>query len=82
MLVQERARIGRRRQCRQNRSIHGVIPLTAAGGNDHVHARQQVRFAFDTSGIQRESRGVGADALPRLHLPLIATLRYLLVEVE
>src|SRR5262249_19749515 len=38
--------------------------------------------ALGAGAVERETGGVGADPLPRLHLPLVALLRNLLVEIE
>src|SRR5664280_3012460 len=56
--------------------------IVAAGGDDHVHTREDVGFAFEAGGIEREAGGVSADALPTLHLALIALLRDLHVEID
>ena len=70
------------RQAGEDRAVGRKVALAAAGGHDHVHAREHLGIAFDAGGIEREPRGIGADALPRLHLALVALLRNLLVEFE
>src|SRR5450759_4676682 len=49
--------------------------VAAGGGDDHVHAGEDVGFALDAGGVEREPGGIGTDALPILHLALIALLR-------
>ena len=70
------------RQAGQDRGVDRDVALAAAGGDDHVGAREHVGVALDAGGVEREPGGIGADALPRLHLALIALLRDLLVEIE
>ena len=63
-------------------AVDGDVALTAAGRDDHVGAAEDFGIALDAGGVEREACGVGADALPRLHLALIALLRDLLVEIQ
>ena len=58
------------------------VALAAAGGDDHVHPRQDFLVALDAGGVQRKPRGIGADALPGFHLALVALFRDLRVEVD
>ena len=58
------------------------VAFAATGGDDHVHPPQDIRVAFDTGGIERQSCGVGSDALPGFHLALIALFRDLRVEAD
>ncbi len=69
-------------QSGQDRGIDCRVALAAAGGDDHVHARQQFGIAFDAGAVEGEPRRIGANALPSLHLALVAFLGNLLVEVE
>ena len=70
------------RQAAENGAVGGKIALAAAGGHDHVHAAEQLRIALGPGAVEREAGGVGADPLPRLHLPLVALLRDLGVEIH
>ena len=56
------------------------VAFAAAGRDDHVHAAEDFPVAFDAGGIQRQPGGIGADALPRFHLTLVALLGDLRVE--
>src|SRR5665647_1259823 len=56
--------------------------IVAAGGDDHVHARENIGLAFDAGGIECKAGGIGADPLPRLHLALIALLGDLRIEID
>lgn len=58
------------------------VALAAAGGDDHVGAREQRRVALEAGVVQGEARGMDAGALPGLHLSLIAAARNLAVEIE
>ena len=71
-----------RRQAGQDRGVDRDVALAAAGRDDHVRARQEFGVAFDAGAVEREPRRIGADALPRLHLALVALFRDLLVEIE
>src|SRR5215510_8464934 len=81
-LVEKGVWIGRFTLVAQDRGVNRDVALAAAGGHDHVHAREQLAIAFDAGVSQRKPSGIGADPLPRLHLPLITLFRDLLVEVE
>ena len=70
------------RHAAQDRAVDGKVALAAAGGDDHVHVRENVGLAFDAGRIERKAGGIGADALPGLHLALIALLRDLRVEID
>ena len=67
---------------RQDGGVDRDVALAAAGRDDHVRAREEFGVALDAGGVERKAGRIGADALPRLHLPLVALLRDLLVEVE
>src|SRR5262249_55615171 len=54
----------------------------ATGGDDHVHAREQLGISLHAGICEREPGGISADPLPRLHLALVALFRDLLVEVD
>jgi hypothetical protein len=58
------------------------VALAAAGGDDHVHVREDLGLAFKACGVERKTGRIGADALPVLHLTLIALLRNLRVETH
>src|SRR5436190_404175 len=58
------------------------VALAAAGRDDHVHAGEDFLVALDAGGVERKPRGIGADALPRLHLALVALLRDLRVKTD
>ena len=73
--VEEGFRRRRAGQAGQDRGVGRDIALAAAGRDDHVGARENVRVALDARGVEREPRRIGADALPRLHLALVALLR-------
>ena len=62
--------------------VGGDIALAAAGGDDHVGGVEQFGLAGDPGIVQRQSCGVNADALPQLHLPLVALFRNLFVEIH
>ena len=79
MLVQVSVGIGAFGYARHDGLIGGVIALPPAGRHDHVHPAQQLGVAFDAGMIQRGAGGVGAVALPWLHLPLLA-LGYLSIQ--
>ena len=64
----------------QDRQIDRDVAFAAAGGNDHVHPAEDFLVALDAGGIERQPGGIGADALPRLHLALVALFRDLGVE--
>ena len=66
----------------QDRRIDGDVALAAAGRHDHVHASEQLGIALHAGTGESKPRGIGADPLPRLHLPLVALFRDLLVEIE
>ena len=66
----------------EDRLVGRIVALAAAGGDDHVHALEQLGVALDPGGVQREAGGVHADALPGLHLPLVAALGDLLVQLQ
>ena len=66
----------------QDRHVDRDVALAAAGRDDHVHAAEDFLVAFDAGRIQRQPGGIGADALPRLHLALIALLGDLRVEAD
>ncbi len=66
----------------ENAGIDRQIALAAAGGDDHVHPRQDFLVALDAGGIQRQPGGIGADPLPGFHLALIALFRDLGVEID
>jgi hypothetical protein len=58
------------------------VALAAASRHDHVGARQQLGLCLQSCAVEREPGRIGPDALPRLHLALIALLRDLPVEFE
>ena len=60
--------------------VDGEIAFAATCGNDHVGAGENVGVALDACGVEREPRGIGADALPGFHLALVALLWDLRVE--
>ncbi len=66
----------------QHRAVDREVALTAASGDDHVDVREHVGVAFDPGALERETGGVGADALPSFHLALIALLGNLRVEID
>ena len=82
MLIEEQSGIFRGAQPRQDCGVDAKIALAAAGRDDHVGLRQQIRLAFDARAVERKAGRISPDALPRLHLPLIALLGNLLVEVD
>ena len=63
-LIQARFRIVVRPQFFGNRSIDFYVALAAGGGDDHVHPLEKLLVAGHASIRQRETGGVGADALP------------------
>ena len=73
--VEEGGRIWRARHTGQDRRVDGEVALAAAGGDDHVHVRQDLGLALDAGAVERKPGRIGADALPILHLPLIALFR-------
>ena len=80
-LVEERAALRHFAHAGEDRGVGRDIALAAGGGDDHVGGIEEIGLARDAGVAQRQSRGIDADALPRLHLPLIALLRDLLVEI-
>ena len=70
------------RQSGEDGAVDVDVAFTAAGGDDHVHAAEQLGIALHAGVLEREAGGIGADALPRLHLPLVALFRDLFVEVD
>ncbi len=81
-LVEEGAWVFRVLDTGEDGAVDGEIALAAAGGDDHVHARENVGLALDAGGVERKTGSIGADALPILHLALIALLRDLGVEID
>src|SRR5208282_4668334 len=79
---EEGAGFGRRAHAAENRGIGGDVALAAFGSDNHVGAVEQVGLAGNAGIAEREARRVDPDALPHLHLPLIALLRNLLVEID
>ncbi len=65
----------------QNVAVHREIALAAAGGDDHVHPRQDFLVRLDAGRIQRQPGGIGPDPLPGFHLALIALFGDLGVEI-
>jgi hypothetical protein len=63
----------------QHALIQRDVALPAAGGDDQVHLGDQAARPCIVDG---QPRGIGAEALPRLHLPLVALTRDLRVEVS
>src|ERR1700749_1391266 len=58
------------------------IAFPAPACDDHVGLRQDFLVALDARRIQRQPGRIGADALPGLHLALVALLRDLGVEIH
>ena len=81
-LVQERLRIGRSAEAGQDLAVDDEIALAAARRDDHVHMRQAVEIAGKARIGERQAGGIGAEALPRLHLANVGLARDLLVELE
>ncbi len=81
-LVEERLLCGDLAQAGEDRAVGGKIALAAAGGDDQVHAAEQFGVALGAGTVEREAGGIGADPLPRLHLPLVAFLRNLQIEIH
>ena len=81
-LVEEELVLARLRQAAENAAVGGEIALAAARGHDHVHAAEQLCLALGPGAVEREAGGIGADPLPRLHLPLVALLRDLGIEIH
>src|SRR6266699_5296705 len=65
----------------QNVAVHREIALAATGGDNHVHPSEDFLVALDASRIQRQSGGIGSDALPGFHLTLVALFGDLGIEV-
>ena len=65
-------RIGPLAQTGHDRGIDRDVALAAAGGNDHVGVVEQFGIAGNAGIGERHARGIDADPLPGLHLPLIA----------
>ena len=66
----------------EDRIVGGDIALAAAGGDDHVGVVEQIRLAGNSGVAERQTRRIGAGALPQLHLALIGLFRDLLVETH
>ena len=62
--------------------IHRFVSLTAASCHDHVHRGAKRFIALDSGIVQRQAGAIGAEPLPRLHLPLIASLGDLEVPIH
>src|SRR5262249_58420228 len=69
-------------QAGENRFVNRIIAFAAASGDDHVGAREDLGVTFYAGTLECEPRRVGAKSLPRLHLPLIAFLRNLPVQLD
>src|SRR5271156_1276590 len=80
--VEEPARLGHFEHACEDAAIGLGITFAAGGGNDQIGAVEQIGFAGEAGIAERKTGGVDADALPHLHLPLIAFLRYLLIEIH
>ena len=80
--VEEGAGLGHLAHAGEDRGVDRDVALAAAGGDDHVGAVEQIGLAGNAGVAEREAGGIDADALPQLHLPLIALLRNLLVEIR
>ena len=76
------AGVGGGLQAVEDGGIGRHVALAAVGGNNGVRVRKDVEIAGDAGVGEREARGIGAEPLPRLHLPLVRFLRNLRVEVE
>ena len=81
-LVEEDARVVRLRQAGEDLAVDRVVALAAAGGDDELHAALQGRILLGARGVEGEARGVAAEPLPGLHLPLIGFLRDLPVPFQ
>ncbi len=66
----------------QDGAIDIEIAFAAARRHDHIHAAENVGVALDAGAVERKPGGVDADALPGLHLALIALLGDLRVEAH
>src|SRR5258708_38744716 len=66
----------------QNRGVDIEVALAAARSDDHVGPSQDFLVVLDARGIQGKTGCVGADALPRFHLALVALFRNLGVQVK
>ena len=80
--VEERPALGDLAQPGQDRTVGGSIAFAAGGGDDHVGHVEQVRFSGKAGIAERQTRGIYAGPLPHLHLPLVAFLWNLLVEIQ
>jgi hypothetical protein len=65
-----------------NGQIDGDIALAAAGRDDHIHPPEDFLITFHAGRIQRQPGGIGADALPGLHLALIPLFGDLRVKLD
>src|SRR5262249_29739269 len=77
-----RLRIRLAADARQDLAIDRDVALAAARRDDHVGPVEQRRVALQARRGERQPGRVDADALPGLHLPLVALLRYLQLEVH
>ena len=80
--VEERAGLGHFAHAGEDAAIGLNVTFATGGRDDQIGAVEQIGFAGDAGVAERETGGVDADPLPHLHLPLIAFLRYLLVEIH
>ena len=81
-LVQVGAGIGRVSEPGQDLAVDRVVALAAAGGDDHLGLGLAGRVVLEAGRVEREAGRVAAEALPRLHLALVALLRDLPVPFE
>ena len=82
VFVEEHVGPRRLRQGAEDRPVHRLVALAAAGRDNHVHVPEQRGIALATGAVERETGRIGSDPLPGLHLPLVTLLRDLLVEID
>ena len=82
MFVKIGGLVRRVRHAGQDCGVDVEIAFAATCGDDHVHVRENIAVAFDASGVERKTGGIGADALPVFHLALVALFRDLGVEIH
>ncbi len=66
----------------QNRAVDRNVALAPAGRYDHIHAAEDVGITLDAGAVEGKPGSIDADALPRLHLALIALLGDLGIEAH
>ena len=73
-LVQQHVAVVARRRRFQDCRVDGFVALAATGCDNHVHGRAEHFVGLDRGVVERKASRIGAEPLPRFHLPLVAAL--------